>query len=256
MTAPKDHTTCDAFLDGRVHIRQPKNGYRAATDPVFLAASIPAKAGESVLELGCGVGVVLFCLGARIPGLSLTGLELQSAYANLARRNAQENDIKAQVVSGNLMEMPSELRAQSFDHVIFNPPFYDNAKVSAPKDTGKSQAHVMVLSIENWIDAALKRLKPKGRLSFIHRTEILPQALGCLADVAGDITVKPLTSRQDQAAKRVIISCRKGTKGPSVLLPPLVVHKGSEHSSDAGAYSDIAQSILRDGKALRPNELP
>lgn len=251
MTAPEDHTTCDAFLDGRVLVRQPKNGYRAATDPVFLAASIPAKSGQSVLELGCGVGVALFCLGARIPNVSLTGLELQSDYANLARENARENDMDARIVSGDLMQMPRELRNQGFDHVMFNPPFYDSAKVSAPKDAGKSQAHVMGLTIECWVRAALKRLKPKGRLSFIHRAEILPQALGCLADFAGDITVKPLTSRQDQPAKRIIISCRKGTKGPSVLLPPLVVHKGSAHFDDAGTYSAVAQSILRDGKALR-----
>ena len=251
MIEPDDHITCDAFLDGRVHIRQPKNGYRAATDPVFLAASIPAKAGECVLELGCGVGVAMFCLGARISGLSLTGLELQPDYANLARQNAQTNDLDVQIISGDLMQMPHELRDQSFDHVMFNPPFYDSAKVSVPKDAGKSKAHVMELTIDLWIRTALKRLKPKGRLSFIHRTEILPQALGCLANVAGDITVKPLTSRQDQPAKRVIISCRKGTKGPPVLLPPLVVHNGSAHSDDAGTYSKIAQSILRDGKALR-----
>ncbi len=250
MTASKDHTTCDAFLDGRVHIRQPKNGYRAATDPVFLAASIPAKAGERVLELGCGVGVAMFCLGARVSALSLTGLELQPDYAHLARQNAGKNEIDAQIILGDLMQMPRELLDQSFDHVMFNPPFYDSAKVSAPKDAGKSQAHVMGLSIENWIDAALKRLKPKGRLSFIHRTEILPHALGCLANVAGDITIKPLTSRQGQPAKRIIISCRKGTKGPSVLLSSLVVHNGSAHSDDAGTYSEIAQSILRDGKAL------
>jgi tRNA1(Val) A37 N6-methylase TrmN6 len=251
MTAPNDHTTCDAFLGGRVHIRQPKNGYRAATDPVFLAASIPVKAGECVLELGCGVGVAIFCLGVRISGLSLTGLELQADYANLARHNARENNIDAQIVSGDLMQMPRELLDRSFDHMMFNPPFYDSTKVSAPKDAGKSQAHVMGMSLESWIDVALKRLKPKGRLSFIHRAEILPQALGCLVSVAGDITVKPLTSRHDQPTKRVIISCRKGAKGPSVLLSPLVVHKGRVHSSDAGTYSDIAQSILRDGKALR-----
>jgi len=250
MTSLNDHTTYDAFLGGRVHIRQPKNGYRAATDPVFLAASIPAKTGQSVLELGCGVGVAMFCLGARISGLSLAGLELQPNYAELAQQNAQENGMDTHIISGDLMQMPHELRDQSFDHVMFNPPFYDSAKVSAPKDTGKSQAHVMGLTIDNWIHTALRRLKPKGRLSFIHRVEILPQALGCLVDVAGDIIVKPLTSRQDQAAKRVIISCRKGTKGPSVLLSPLVVHDGNAHSSDAGAYSEIAQSILRDGKAL------
>ena len=49
--------SCDGFLGGRLKIFQPKSGYRAATDPVFLAAAVPAQAGQSVLELGCGAGV-------------------------------------------------------------------------------------------------------------------------------------------------------------------------------------------------------
>jgi len=250
MTHVGENITCDAFLGGALNILQPKNGYRAATDPVFLAASISAQAGQSVLELGCGVGVAMLCLGNRIPSLAITGMEIQPEYAELARKNAQENGIDANIITGDLMQMPRDLLDQNFDHVIFNPPFYDNSCVSAPQDAGKSQAHVMELCIEDWIYVALKRLKPKGRLSFIHRTEILPQALACLAGVAGDILIKPLTSRQDKSAKRIILSCRKGTKGPTVLLHPLVVHKNNAHSNDASVYSDIAQDILRNGRAM------
>ena len=71
--------TDDAFLDGRVRLLQPKQGYRAATDPVLLAAAAAPKPGQTVLDLGCGVGAAAFCLAARASGLSLTGLELQPA---------------------------------------------------------------------------------------------------------------------------------------------------------------------------------
>lgn len=250
MTYAGENTTCDAFLGGALNILQPRNGYRAATDPVFLAASISAQAGQSVLELGCGVGVAMLCLGRRIPGLAITGMEIQQEYADLARENAKENGISANIITGDLMRMPRDLLDQSFDHVMFNPPYYDNSSVSAPQDAGKSQAHVMALSIEDWINAGLKRLKPKGRLSFIHRAEILPQALASLVDVTGDIMIKPLASRQDKPAKRIILSCRKGTKGPSVLQHPLVVHQSNAHSNDAGEYSEVAQGILRKGQAL------
>ena len=78
----------DAFLGGRLSIMQPIRGYRAAADPVLLAAAVPARAGDAVLELGCGAGVASLCLGQRVPGLIQFGLELQPAYAALARRNA------------------------------------------------------------------------------------------------------------------------------------------------------------------------
>jgi len=250
MTRMNENITCDAFLGGALDILQPKNGYRAATDPVFLAASIPANAGQSILELGCGVGVAMLCLGKRIPGLKISGLEVQEEYAELAKQNALANSIDAKVFSGDLMEMPRGLLDQSFDHVMFNPPFYDAKNVSAPENAGKSQAHVMGLKLEDWVFSGLKRLKPKGRLTFIHRAEILPQALGCLEKITGDIVVKPLISRQDQQAKRVIVSCRKGTNGPFALRPPLVIHESSTHNQDVGAYSAVAQAVLRDAQAL------
>jgi len=242
--------TQDAFLNGALQVLQPKAGYRAATDPVFMAASMPVKAGQTVLELGCGVGTAMLCLGARVPECHLTGLEIQTDYADLARENARANNIDVTVVSGDLMQMPKELRDQSFDHVMFNPPFYDADAVTAPDDAGKSTAFVMDLQIEDWIKAGMKRLKPKGRLTFIHRIDVLPKALGALADVAGDITIKPLVSREGQAAKRIIVTCRKGTHGTPSLLPPFVIHSSRTHGDDAGAYSKTAEGILRHGDAL------
>ncbi|WP_348656358.1 methyltransferase, partial [uncultured Sulfitobacter sp.] len=72
-----DALTRDAFLGGKLHLWQPRKGYRAGVDPVLLAATVPAQAGQRVLELGCGVGAVSLCLGARVPGLQLTGVEIQ-----------------------------------------------------------------------------------------------------------------------------------------------------------------------------------
>ncbi|MEL6264223.1 MAG: methyltransferase, partial [Pseudomonadota bacterium] len=61
--------THDRLLGGRVGLTQPRQGYRAATDPVLLAAAVPAAAGETVLELGIGAGAAVLCLAARVPGL-------------------------------------------------------------------------------------------------------------------------------------------------------------------------------------------
>ena len=43
-------TTRDTLLGGRVTIFQPARGYRAAIDPVMLAAAVPARSGEAVLD--------------------------------------------------------------------------------------------------------------------------------------------------------------------------------------------------------------
>lgn len=45
----------DALLGGQLFLRQPKSGYRAAIDPVLLAAAVPKTEGL-VLDAGCGTG--------------------------------------------------------------------------------------------------------------------------------------------------------------------------------------------------------
>ena len=62
---------------------------------MFLAAACPATSGESVLEIGCATGAALLCLGARVPGARLVGLEVQPDLAALAA----DGDIKPEGVA-------------------------------------------------------------------------------------------------------------------------------------------------------------
>ncbi len=78
-------TTEDTLLDGRVRLRQPRQGFRAGLDAVLLAAFVPARTGERVLEAGCGSGAAFLCLAARVPGLRIAAVERDPAMAALAR---------------------------------------------------------------------------------------------------------------------------------------------------------------------------
>ena len=147
--------SCDAFLDGRLRLWQPRRGYRAATDPVLLAAFVPARPGERVLELGCGGGTAALCLGRRVPGLELHGLELQPAYAELARLNAAENGLALAVHEGDLRRPPAALRRLVFDHVLANPPFHPPPATGAD-DPGRDRAHREgEAGLADWIAAGL-----------------------------------------------------------------------------------------------------
>lgn len=250
MSIRLEDTTVDGFLGGALQIRQPVNGYRAATDPVFLAASVEAKAGDSVLELGCGAGVASLCLAHRVSGLSVTGLELQNDYAALARMNAEENRIAFDVFAGDLEQMPAVLRAQSFDHVIANPPFFEKGAVSQPSDTGKATAHVVETPMATWIDAGLRRLKPSGTFTIIQLAEQLPDILIGLSGRAGDIRVLPLASRRGRPAKRVIVRARKSARAPMRLQAPFHVHENEAHVQGTSDFTAAAGAILRDGAAM------
>lgn len=241
-------TRDDAFLGGRLVLRQPARGYRAGADAVMLAAACPARPGERVLELGCGAGVALLCLGARVPGLDLAGLERQQELADLARHNAAAAGIAARIVTGDLVAMPGGLRAETFDHVIANPPFFA-AGTRAP-DASRAEARHEDTPLEAWIDAALRRLAPGGRLALIHRAEALDRILAALIGRAGDVSVLPVAARRGHDAGRVIVRARKGARGPLRLCAPFVLHERPAHEGDGEDLTPAAQAVLRHGAAI------
>ena len=240
----------DRFLDGRLRLLQPAAGYRAATDPVFLAAAVPAMPDQLVLDLGCGAGVATLCLGHRVTGLDLHGLEIQRDYLDLAERNAAANGIGFTGHLGDVASPPKALRALSFDHVMLNPPYHRPGDAASP-DRGRDRAHREgKAGLGTWIGTGLTRLKPQGWLSVIHRAERVPELLGLLDGPAGDIALRPLVARHGRAAGRVIVRARKGSRGPFRLLAPLVLHAGDEHLADGDDLTPQATAILRGGAAL------
>ncbi len=242
-------TVSHAFLDGRLQIDQPAKGYRAGADPVFLSAAVPAVSGDRVLELGCGVGTAMLCLLARVPGATVTGVEIDETLASHARQNLSNNDLPGEVVTADIAALPKALTAQQFDHVMLNPPFFNRAEGSASpfpsKERGRGEA-----DFATWIRTALKRTVDGGTITMIHRAERLPDLLPALGKNAGDIQVLPLQPRAGRSAKLIILRGKKGAKSPFRLLSPFVLHLGDRHEKDGDSYTPEAQNILRHGAAL------
>lgn len=249
--------TEDRLLGGRVRLLQPAAGYRAATDPVLLAAAVPALPGESVLELGLGAGAASLCLAARVPGLGLTGIEIEAGYAALARVNAAAAGVALEVVEGDVTAMPAGLRAWRFDHVILNPPYHAQGPASPVPVRDRAHregAGAAGGGLGPWLAAALKRARPRGRITLIHRAERLPEILRALSGPAGAIRVLPLIARAGRPAGRVIVTARTQVATPFVLLAPLVLHEGAVHASDGDDFTPEARAVLRDAGALTLSE--
>lgn len=239
--------SCDAFLGGRVNLWQPLAGYRAGTDPVLLAASCNAKAGDSVLELGCGGGAALLCLNERVR-IRGTGVERLSEYHDLAVRNAALNNVDVNFVCADITDMPADLREKTFHHVMLNPPFFLGGKEAS--DPGRANGRQEETPLEDWIDRALRRLRPKGYLTLIHLTDRLQDVISLINSRAGALEIKPLTARNRRTPKRFILRARKGALGGTTLCNPLILHEGQAHERDQDSFTLEAKTILRDAKPL------
>lgn len=243
-----DALSDDRFLDGRLRLLQPRQGYRAATDPVLLAAACPAASGDSVLDLGCGVGAAALCLALRVPGVALAGLEVQADYADLARRNAARNAMTLEVHEGDIAQVPKALR-RDFDHVIANPPWYPPDGSASP-DIGRARAMRVETPLSGWVTAATRRLRPGGWLTLICGTDSLPEVLGAMGTKLGSATLLPLAAREGRPALRILLRARKGGRATFRLLAPLILHEGAAHERDGNSYMPEVQAILRDGADL------
>lgn len=245
-----DGVTRDAFLGGRLHLWQPARGYRAGIDPVLLAAAVPAVQGTCVLDLGCGVGTAALCLGARVPGLKLTGVELQPDYAALAQRNAADNDLPLQVVTADIRALPAGLSARSFDHVLTNPPFFDRATGTVAADLTREAALGEAIPLSAWLDIALRRVRPGGTLTVVQRMARLPEALAAVTGRLGACQVLPIAARAGQAAGLFLLHGTKGRRTPFRLAPPFVLHSGAAHPGDSEHYTPAANAVLRNAAPL------
>jgi len=248
-----DAVTRDDFLGGKLRLLQPVKGYRAGVDPVLLAASVEAVPGQEILELGCGVGAALFCLGRRVSGLQLTGVELQPLYADLARQNAAENGIPAEIHTADLRALPDDIRLRSFDHVLMNPPYLRRQTGTTAADLGRDTAFAGATDLSDWVAIGAKRVRPKGWLTVIQKIDRMPEVLTALASHAphfGSVALLPIAGRQNRAPNLFLLQARNGGRAPFHLSPTLTLHESPEHPGDIDDYRPEVGEILRNAACL------
>ena len=245
-----DDLTRDAFLGGRLHLWQPRRGYRAGVDPVLLAASLPLVAGQSLLDLGCGVGTAMLCAATRVPGIAPTGVEVQADYAALAARNAAEAGIAAAVQCADLTALPPAVRQRQFDHVIMNPPYFDRSQGAAAQDAGRDTGRGGSTPLADWLDAGISRVRPGGYLTVIQQAARLHDVLAALHGRMGSVIVQPLAARADRAPHLVLVQARLGGRGAFRLAAAIVLHDGPAHNHDGDDYTPLVAAALRSGKRL------
>ena len=241
--------TEDWLLNGQVRFHQPAAGYRVAIDPVLLAAAVPAAAGDRALDFGSGTGAAALCVRHRVRDCAIVGLENDADMLALARQNASLNDATDRVtfVHGDAADPPAQFTDHMFDHVFSNPPYLEPSRADGRR-AGHPQRDAANLeqsmSLAAWIAAMAAALKPKGRLTVIHRADRLDELLAELRRHAGEIVVFPLWPKLGHPAKRVVVSARSGVATPLRMAQGLVLHEAS------GAYTQATRDVLEKGAPL------
>lgn len=236
-------------LDKRVKLLQPADrGFRTSLDSVMLAAACPARDGDHVLDMGCGVGGASFCLTYRLPRLRLIGIEREEDYIALARRNADLNQVaeRTEFVCCDIRNYDPS-RKPLFDQVIINPPFREAGDHTPSPDSLRAVANGHQsddLTLEDWIKAAHRLVRNGGGITLIYPADGIDRIIRGLGKMFGAVEIIPLWPRSGIEAKRVIVRARSDRKTPARIHAGLVLHQ------EDGRYTEAADAILRDGQGL------
>ena len=227
------------ILDGSISLFQPKKGFRVGIDSILLSSSI--KNYSNCMEFGTGSGVILLCLSKKFPNSKIIGVEKNIELVELAKKNLLENNINnknTKVICNDLLDQPFLKEYNNkFDRVIMNPPYFNLNKVIKSNNKLKASARYEI-NINQWFLAAYKKLKPKGYMNFVFRSENLDLILSKLYTSWGDIKVFPLWPKAKVKSKLMIVQARKDANSGVQILPGLILHNND------GSYTDECNSIL------------
>jgi tRNA1Val (adenine37-N6)-methyltransferase len=236
----------DSLFDGGLVCLQHRHGYRFSVDAVLAAHFQPPARGASLLDLGCGCGIIgliaMYRWGRRIR--HLTAFEVQPQLAELARRNFRENGFtgKCRVVCGDLRNILEFLEPESFSQVICNPPFYKEGSGRQNVDGESLLArHQILASLDDTVAAAAAVLRSGGCLVMIYPAEGLGEMLTSLS--VRRLEAKRLQcvySYPDQTMKAwmiVVSAVKNGGRGVQ-MLPPFYIYRQKN-----GDYSPAMQRL-------------
>lgn len=111
---------------------QDTDDYAFSQDSVFLANMAKLTPSDSVLDLGCGSGILATLALVKKHVKKAVGIELQSRVADMARDSVLQNGLqdKFEVICADVKDIRSVIKAESFDKVLCNPPYFANARTT------------------------------------------------------------------------------------------------------------------------------
>ena len=123
---------------------------------------------KTLLDVGCGYGPLGLTLG-KVFGVQATLIDINSRALDLARANAEKNQVKARIFQSNIYE---EVEG-NFDYIVSNPPIR----------AGKSVVHEI-------IKGAFRHLEDQGSLTIvIQKKQGAPSAKAKMEEVFGNCQI-------------------------------------------------------------------
>lgn len=229
-----------------LQIIQNPEKFKFTIDAFLLTGFIKPGPKDSLMDLGAGGGVLALLIAGTKKIGSVCGLEIQAELAEMARRSIILNGLEAkvQILNGDLRKLPAELKPNSFDYVITNPPYYPAGKGVISENKALAMAKFEIgCKLEEIIIAAKRLVKGNGRFALIYPAERFTELIITLE--RHNLIPKRICfvhPKPDANSNLILIEARPGAGREAEILSPVII------SNQNGEYSEQMNRIFYGGK--------
>lgn len=210
-------------------------------DAVLLSGFARAGAGNRVLDLGTGTGIIPILMEAKTQAEHFVGLEIQPDSADMAMRSVALNGLenKIEIVTGDIKEADKLFGAASFHVVTSNPPYMtEHHGLTNPEEPKAIARHELLCSLEDVIAQAAKLLVPGGNFYMVHR----PFRLADIMVLLRKYHLEPKRMKLvypfiDREPNMVLLEANRGGRPRLTVEKPLIVYR------EPGVYTDEIYEI-------------
>lgn len=241
-------TRTETQINGGLTLCEYREGIRFGTDAFLLADFARGRLGSGLCaDFGTGSGVLPLLLAKGGSKARFVAVELQEAYAALAKENVSRNGFadRIEVVCGDLRRHRELFVSGSMSTVISNPPYL-------PKGCGKQNLadekrlawHDDSLTVTELADAAAWALKSGGKFFCVY----LPSRLAGLFAALRGRAIEPKRVRlvapsQEEAPSLVLVEAKKDAAEGLVWMPNLHLYTDRTHAHESGELCGMYASF-------------
>ncbi len=236
--------SCNETLDlicRKFEVYQASKGYRFGLESVLLAWFVQ-KGAETVVDLGCGSGIISLLMVGFDRAVHAIGIEIQSTLAERARRSVAHNGLsdRIDILNADLKQLHEVLPAGAFEQVVSNPPYRPVNSGNINQDVEKALGkHEILCALSDVVASAARLLRPRGRFSVVIPPHRLPEYFhACRQNRLNPSRLRMIHGRKELGAKNCLVESIRSGKGAMHIDPPMIVY------DNTGCYSKEVKAIL------------
>ncbi|ACJ30885.1 Conserved hypothetical O-methyltransferase [Shewanella piezotolerans WP3] len=226
------------FSFKQFHIDDRRCGMPVSTDGVLLGAWAPLSNSKNILDIGAGSGL-LSLMAAQRSKANITAIELDENAALDCQSNFNLSpwSKRLTLLTRSIQQFCTTAKKHSFDHIICNPPYFDNGPQSnsALRATAR---HTDSLSFDELLTAISSLLSPAGQASLIlpitGANQLLQQLEQHQLTCQHAVLVASVEGKKPNRQLLLITPCRSNFANQATTHPVsnLVIRNTDGHYSD------------------------